>query len=127
MLYNGENNVCNIFQSILMNCNSFQQLIKDTVRNNASSTLKEEICRSDSSVKDIKFHRKIAVLIPDIRSHQQHSLSKIYFRKHDEYRHFLVDVFSRMLETKFMVLPVFQSALLSRRLGNYYSMKELKK
>ena len=64
-----------------MNCNSFQQLTKDTVRNRkkVSSTLKEEI-----SVKDIKFHRKIAVLIPDIRSHRQHSLPRVYFRKHDE-------------------------------------------
>ena len=64
-----------------MNCNSFQQLAKDTVRNRkkVSSTLKEEI-----SVKDIKFHRKIAVLIPDIRSHRQHSLPRVYFRKHDE-------------------------------------------
>ena len=69
-----------------MNCNSFQQLTKDSVRNRkkVSSTLKEEIYRNDSSVKDIKFHRKIAVLIPDIRSHKQHSLSKVYFRKHDE-------------------------------------------
>ena len=66
---------------MLMNCNSFQQLTKDTVRNRkkVSSTLKEEI-----SVKDIKFHRKIAVLIPDIRSHRQHSLPRVYFRKHDE-------------------------------------------
>ena len=49
-----------------MNCNSFQQLTKDTVRNRkkVSSTLKEEIYRHDSSVKEIKFHRKIAVLIP---------------------------------------------------------------
>ena len=66
---------------MLMNCNSFQQLTKDTVRNRkkVSSTLKEEV-----SVKDIKFHRKIAVLIPDIRSHRQHSLPRVYFRKHDE-------------------------------------------
>ena len=71
---------------MLMNCNSFQQLTKDTVRNRkkVSSTLKEKIYRNDSSVKDIKFHRKIAVLISDIRSHRQHSLSKVYFRKHDE-------------------------------------------
>ena len=84
------NNVSNIFQSILMNCNYFQQLTKDTVRNRkkVSSTLKEEICRNDSSVKDMKFHRKIAVLIPDIRSHKQHSLSKVYFRKHDEMQKF---------------------------------------
>ena len=69
-----------------MNCNSFQQLTKDTVRNRkkVSSTLKEEIYRNGSSVKDIKFHRKIAVLIPDIRSHRQLSLPKVYFRKHDE-------------------------------------------
>ena len=70
---------------MLINCNSFQQLTKDTVRNRekVSSTLKEEIYRNDSSVKDIKFHRKIAVLIPDIRSHRQHSISKLYFRKHE--------------------------------------------
>ena len=69
-----------------MNCNSFRQLTKNTARNrkNPSSTLKEEIYRNGSSVKDMKFHRKIAVLIPDIRSHKQHSLSKIYFKKHDE-------------------------------------------
>ena len=69
-----------------MNCNSFRQLTKDNVRNreNASLTLKEDIYRNGSSVKDIKFHRKIAVLIQDIRSHKQHSLSKIYFKKHDE-------------------------------------------
>ena len=36
-----------------MNCNSFQQVTKDTVRNRkkVSSTLKEEIYRKDSSVK----------------------------------------------------------------------------
>ena len=75
---------------MLMNCNSFQQLTKDTVRNRkkVSPNLKEEIYRNDSSVKDIKFHRKIAVLIPDIRSHRQHSLSKVYFRKHDEVQAF---------------------------------------
>ena len=69
-----------------MNCNSFQQLTKDTVRNRkkVSSTLNEEIYKNDSSVKDIKFHRKISVLIPEIRSHKQHSLSKAYFRKRDE-------------------------------------------
>ena len=73
-----------------MNCNSFQQLTKDTVRNRkkVSLTLKEEIYRNDSSVKDIKFHRKIAVLIPDFKSHKQHSLSKVYFRKHDEMQAF---------------------------------------
>ena len=59
---------------MLMNCNSFQQLTKDTVRNRrkVSSSLKEEIYRNDSFVKDIKFHRKIAVLDPDIRSHRPH-------------------------------------------------------
>ena len=73
-----------------MNCNSFQQLTKDTVRNRkkVSSTLKEEIYRNGSSVKDIKFHRKIAVLIPNIRSHKQHSLSKVYFRKHNQMQDF---------------------------------------
>ena len=73
-----------------MNCNYFQQLTKDTVRNRkkVSSTLKEEICRNDSSVKDMKFHRKISVLIPDIRSHKQHSLSRVHFRKHDEMQTF---------------------------------------
>ena len=73
-----------------MNCNSFQQLTKDTVRNRkkVSSTFKEEIYRNDSSVKDINFHRKIAVLILDIRSHRQHSLSKVYFRKHNEVQAF---------------------------------------
>ena len=75
---------------MLMNCNSFQQLTKDTVRNRkkVSSTLKEEIYRNGSSVKDIKFHRKIAVLIPNIRSHKQHSLSKVYFRKHNQMQDF---------------------------------------
>ena len=75
---------------MLMNCNSFQQLTKDTVRNRkkVSSTLNEEIYRNDSSVKDIKFHRKIPVLIPEIRSHKQHSLSKAYFRKLDEMQAF---------------------------------------
>ena len=38
----------------------------------------EEIYRNDSSVKDIIFHRKIAVLIPDISSYKQHLLSKVY-------------------------------------------------
>ena len=66
-----------------MNCNSFHQLTKDTVRNRKKvpSTLNEEIYRNDSSVKDIKFHRKIPVLIPETKSHKQHSLSKAYFRK----------------------------------------------
>ena len=75
---------------MLMNCNSFQQLTKDTVRNRkkVSSTLREEIYRNDSSVKDVKFHRKIPVLIPEIRSHKQHSLSKAYFRKLDEMQAF---------------------------------------
>ena len=73
-----------------MNCNSFQQLAKDTVRNRkkVSSTLKEEIYRNGSSVKDIKFHRKIAVLITDIRSPKKHSLSKVYFKKHDKVQEF---------------------------------------
>ena len=73
-----------------MNCNSFRQLTKNTARNrkNPSSTLKEEIYRNGSSVKDIKFHRKIAVLIPNIRSHKQHSLSKVYFRKHNQMQDF---------------------------------------
>ena len=74
-----------------MNYNSFQQLRKDTIQNrkkNASSTLEEVIYRNDSSLKEIKFHRKIAVLIPDIRSLKQHSLSEVYFRKHDEMQEF---------------------------------------
>ena len=68
-----------------MNYNSFQQLTKNTFRKRkkVSSTLKEEIYRNDSSVKDMKFRRKIAVLIPDIRSYKQHSLSKAYCRKHE--------------------------------------------
>ena len=73
-----------------MNCNSFQHLTKDTVRNRkkVSSTLQEQIYRNDSSVKVIKLHRKIVVLLPDIRSHKQHSPSKVYFRKHDEMQAF---------------------------------------
>ena len=73
-----------------MNCNSFQQLTKDTVRNRKKvlSPLKEETYGNDSSAKDITFHRKIAVLLPDIRSHKQHSISKVYFHKHDEMQAF---------------------------------------
>ena len=107
-----ENNVSNIFQSILMNCNYFQQLTKDTVinRKKVSSALKEEIYRNNSSVKDMKFHRKIAVLIP-----------KLYFQRYIlenmmKCRHFLVDILPGMCETNFMVFPVFQSVLLSGRL-----------
>ena len=73
-----------------MNCDSFQQLTKDTFRNpkKVSSTLKEQIYRNDSSVKDVKFHQKIPVFLPEIRSHKQHSLSTVYFRKHDEMQAF---------------------------------------
>ena len=73
-----------------MNCDSFQQLTKDTFRNpkKLSSTLKEQIYRNDSSVKDVKFHQKIPVFLPEIRSHKQHSLSTVYFRKHDEMQAF---------------------------------------
>ena len=44
--------------------------------------------RNDSSVNDIKYHWKIAMLIPDISFHKQHSLTKLYFRKHDEIQAF---------------------------------------
>ena len=73
-----------------MNCDSFQQLTKDTFRNpkKVSPTLKEQIYRNDSSVKDVKFHQKIPVFLPEIRSHKQHSLSTVYFRKHDEMQAF---------------------------------------
>ena len=73
-----------------MNCDSFQQLTKDTFRNpkKVSSTLKEQIYRNDSSVKDVKFHQKIPVFLPEIRSHKQHSLSKVCFREHDEMQAF---------------------------------------
>ena len=52
------------------------------------STLKEDIYRNDSSVNDVNLHQKIALLIPDIRSQKQHSLPKVYFRKHDEMQAF---------------------------------------
>ena len=57
-----------------MNCNSFQQLTKGT---------KEKIYRNDSSVKDLKFHRKIGVFIPDIRSHVLYFIwvFKVFMRK----------------------------------------------
>ena len=42
-------------------------------------------------------------------------------------KHFVVDTFPRMRETNFMILPVFQSVLLSGRWWNYYWMKQLKK
>ena len=44
-----------------MNCNSFQQLIKDTVRNRkkVSPNLKEEIYRNYFSVKDINSTGKL--------------------------------------------------------------------
>ena len=98
-----------------MNCNSFQQLTKDTVRNRkkVSSTLKEKIYRNDSSVKDTKFHRKIPVLIPEIRSHKQHSLSKAFFRKHDEMQAFPGWHFSQNLPTlwPFLYFRVFYSVV----------------
>ena len=55
---------------------------------------------NDSSVKDIKFHWKIAVLIPGIRSHRQHCLSKVYFRKHDEVQAFPAWHFSQKAQNQ---------------------------
>ena len=55
-------------------------------------------------------------------------ISSIHFQRYIleniiKCRTFLVDIFPRMRETNFIVLPVFQSVLLSGRLWNYYSMK----
>ena len=97
-----------------MNCNSFQQVTKDTVRNRkkVSSTLKEEIYRKILFCEDIKFLccYQILDLISSIHL-QRYILANMM-----KCRHFLVDAFPRMRETKFMVLPVFQRVLFSGRL-----------
>ena len=72
-----------VYWWIVILFNGWQEILSEIVKK-VSSTLKEEMYRNDSSVNDIKYHWKIAMLIPDISFHKQHSLTKLYFRKHDE-------------------------------------------